>query len=383
MRKILLLLLLAPFVSFAQQNFSIDGTIKIQNAPSKVILYYTVNGKTTIDSTDMKDGVFTFKGQVDEPIAAFLKFKKEGPKLKPGMRTKSDILSFMLEPGTLRIISQNDSLQSAIVSGAEIADDMIKYVAAQKAIVEKSKVLLVPFYAATAEQRKDMAFVEPFQKRMDELQTELSNVPLDFIRNNPNSFASLILYKQVVFKPADPTGTERIFNGLSARLRASTMGKTLQLQITADKVLAIGQQAPNFTQNDVNGKPVKLSDFKGKYVLLDFWASWCLPCRTENPWVKHMYERYKDKNFTVIGVSLDNPGQKEAWLKAIADDGLVWTNLSDLKGGENEVAKQYFVQAIPTNFLIGPDGNILGKNLRGNALTQKLVEILEKIKTGK
>lgn len=383
MRKILLILLALPLVGFGQQNFTIKGKVKVQTVPAKVMLYYTINGKTTIDSAEMKGGEFAFKGQVTEPILANLKLKKQEPKAKPGMRPKTDLLTFALEPGTINITSANDSLQSAIASGAEVADGMLKFKETQKAIAERIKVFLEPYNAGTAEQKKDVAFAGPFQKGLEELKAEMDNAALEFVRNNPNSFASLILYKQIIFKSNDPAGTERVFNGLTARLKESAMGKPLQQEITAAKVLAIGQKAPNFTQTDVNGKSVSLSDYKGKYVLLDFWASWCAPCRAENPWVKHMYERYKDRNFTVLGISLDNTGQREAWLKAIADDGLSWTNLSDLKGGENEVAKQYLVQTIPTNFLIAPDGKIIAKNLRGNELTKKLAEVLGELTAGK
>lgn len=147
------------------------------------------------------------------------------------------------------------------------------------------------------------------------------------------------------------------------------------LRNVENKHLEEGQLAPNFSQKDPNGKDISLSSFRGKYVLVDFWASWCGPCRRENPYVVKAYERFKDKNFTILGVSLDN--SKDAWLKAIKADKLTWTHVSDLKGWKNEVAVLYSVRSIPTNYLLDPDGRIIAKNLRGSDLEKVLAEHLK------
>jgi len=139
----------------------------------------------------------------------------------------------------------------------------------------------------------------------------------------------------------------------------------------------IGAVAPDFTQNDTEGNPVKLSSFRGKYVLVDFWASWCGPCRAENPNVVNAFNQYKDKGFTVLGVSLDDEKGKQKWLDAIKKDGLTWTHVSDLKYWNNEVSKAYGIRSIPQNVLLDPNGVIIGKNLRGKALLDKLAEILK------
>jgi peroxiredoxin len=154
----------------------------------------------------------------------------------------------------------------------------------------------------------------------------------------------------------------------------SDYGLALNDLITTEKMLGYGQKAPIFTQNNPDGKPVDLESFKGKYVLIDFWASWCGPCRMENPNVVRAYEQFKSKNFTVLGVSLDK--DKGKWLKAIEDDNLKWTHVSDLGYWNNAVAVMYKVRSIPQNYLLDPDGRIIGKNLRGEELTGFLQKVL-------
>ena len=140
-------------------------------------------------------------------------------------------------------------------------------------------------------------------------------------------------------------------------------------------MLVEGAKAPAFKLPTDDGGTVTLSDFKGKYVLLDFWASWCGPCRHENPNVVKAFNSYKGKNFTILSVSLDQPGKKDKWMKAIHDDHLTWNHVSDLKFWNNDAAKLYGIQAIPQNLLLDPDGKIIAKNLFGDDLEKKLAEI--------
>ena len=152
-------------------------------------------------------------------------------------------------------------------------------------------------------------------------------------------------------------------------------GKTAVETVNQTPVIELNAMAPNFTAKNEKGKDISLSDFRGKYVLVDFWASWCGPCRRENPAVVAAYKAFKNKNFTILGVSLDK--EQAAWEKAIKDDNLDWTQVSDLKGWNSAPAALYGVRSIPSNFLIDPEGRIIAMNLRGESLEKKLSEVLK------
>ncbi|MGN6508938.1 MAG: peroxiredoxin family protein, partial [Chitinophaga sp.] len=197
-----------------------------------------------------------------------------------------------------------------------------------------------------------------------------------FLETHTGSVVALDVVKQLAGSTPDYAEVYPQFARLSEDVRESEAGKTYAEYLEKIKAVSIGATAPEFSQNDTEGKPVSLASFRGKYVLIDFWASWCGPCRKENPNVVKAYNTYKGKNFTILGVSLDKEDAKDKWLQAIADDNLTWTHVSDLAFWNNAVAKQYAVRSIPQNFLIDPQGKIVAKNLRGKALEDKLAELL-------
>ena len=173
-----------------------------------------------------------------------------------------------------------------------------------------------------------------------------------------------------------PDEIEKLLVRLPKKFQAYPSIQNLKEELKVAKSTGVGKPIIDFTLEDTAGKKVKLSDFKGQYVFLDFWASWCVPCRKENPNVKSQFIKYKDKGFTVVSVSLDKPEARQAWIDAVRKDGTgLWTQLADLHGFDGAVAKSYYVRSIPTNFLIGPDGKFLDRNLYGEALGKKLAKV--------
>lgn len=369
--------MLAPAIVSAQTpDFTLKGSLSNEQRAAKVYLSYRLDGKNVIDSTVLNNGAFQFKGVAAKPIKATLILDHQNEGLAKVSRSQSaDALDLYLEKGTITLNGQ-DLIEKANITGSPLNKEFgiyNAYFAAPKAAME---AVNKDYDAAPAEKKESKEFQKELTARYQKASAEKKELQAKFIKEHPGSYFSLVALTEIAGSSIDVSKVEPLFKGLSADLQKSESGLAFAKQIEAARATSVGAMAPQFTQNDVNDKPVSLASFKGKYVLIDFWASWCGPCRAENPNVVDAYNQYKDKNFTVLGISLDNPGKKEAWLGAIEKDNLKWTQLSDLNGWNNAVAKQYGIRSIPQNLLIDPTGKIVGKNLRGEELHKKLKEII-------
>lgn len=371
----LFILALLPLSVFAQsESFTVKGTVGKLNSPSKVYLSYRQNKTVITDSASIKNGMFELKGQVSNPVKAKLVLDHAGKGLQ-SLRTP-DFVELYLEKGVVSLTSK-DSVYNAVVVGSVVNDDNRKLTEKLAAAKNKMKVMMAEYYAAPDEKKKSKEFQDETEKRYNAITKEIQEIESAFIRDNPNSYVSLDIIKNTGGSIPNVEVLDSLFKSLTETIRNSSAGKELSERIDKLKLVAVGAIAPDFTQMTPENQPVKLSDFKGKYVLIDFWASWCGPCRAENPNVVKVYNQYKDNGFTVLGISLDNEKGRDAWLKAINKDQLTWTQVSDLKGWYNEVAALYSVKAVPQNFLIDPNGKIIAKNLRGEELAAKLKEIIK------
>ena len=343
-------------------SFEIQGQLTNGKKGSWIYLNHKWENAYFKDSTKLDErGKFNFKGKSKEVNMYWIN----------NSENLNTPLIFFVDQEKIEVNGHVDSLQFSRVKAGKIQDDYISYLVMMNEFAYRKNEMGMEF--GQAQRDRDQAKMMEIQNKYQALEQEEISKLYGFIRqNNASPVAGFAIYAN--FKEnADLNTLENLYENFSPELKNSKYGKIALDKISKLKGTTVGYPATDFSQQTPDGKNISLSSYKGKYVLVDFWASWCGPCRQENPNVVKAYAKFKDKGFDILGVSLDN--SKEKWLKAVEKDNLTWTHVSDLQGWSNSVATMYGVTSIPTNLLIDKEGRIVAKNLRGEQLQAKLLEI--------
>lgn len=379
-KKIKILIAIFSFVSLGSsaQTIKFDGTTDKKFDGNQIIIY---NRSGLHDSAIIKNGTFVFDAPFKE-AGLFMFYSQLESKNKGGY---SPFGVLVTAPGTIHMNADAENFANTKVTGSEENDLYHNFSdksnnAQQKIIDELEKK-----YGKEYVMNRNPDTASTKYKQLLEDYQNLSNanekIQLErlkqFIQANPAAFASVFLLNNYATN-MDLNELENLYTSLSPKYKNTKSGKSIASVIEARKITAIGKIAPGFSLPDTSGNIVNLSDFRGSYLLIDFWASWCGPCRAANPGLVKVYNKYKNKGFKILGVSLDRSGQKDSWLNAIHKDGLVWSQVSDLKFWDNKVAVLYGIKAIPTNFLLDPQGKIVARDLSEEDLNQKLAGLLNK-----
>jgi len=363
MRNLLIIVLaFAGLVSCAKpEGFTIKGQIKGKESGDIQLLKYADGKWIAEDSAKIEKGKFILKGKTALPELRRI-----------SMAPQTVVAQFFAENGSLTVNVDADSLNKTEVKGSSSNDEFMVLTKELMNISKETQGLQQKYSDAMQSGNE-----EGMKKAQIDYEAMMGNQKVyakNFIREHPKSTVSPLVALMQFAQEINAHDVDTLVAFLDPSIQTSVY--VIELKKLADKmrISEVGGLAPDFTLNTPEGTPLSLSSLRGKIVLLDFWASWCAPCRKENPNVVAVYNQYKDKGFDILGVSLDR--EKGAWLKAIADDQLTWHHVSDLKFWQSEAAIKYGVQSIPFTLLLDKEGKIIAKNLRGEELARKLAELL-------
>ncbi|RLD90266.1 MAG: hypothetical protein DRJ09_04805 [Bacteroidetes bacterium] len=346
-------------------NFNLHVTITGMSDSTMVFLKEREeNGWITVDSSLLSETKATLAGNIESPDVFYLIIDKV-----------RGAFPIFIEQGDINFTSDKKNLRDYKIENSKSHADYENFMGNVLGSFDKKVQALGSKYGI-AQRNGDTAEVARLENEYEGIQNDKKNAMLNYVKEHSSSVVGpYIIYSNAYM--FDLKQLEDAVNSTGKSLANNKYVKLLNDKVTTLKKVQIGQPFIDFTQDNPQGNSISLASIveKNKYVLVDFWASWCQPCRGENPNVVNAFQKYHDKGFTVFGVSFDS--KKDNWIKAIQDDGLTWTHVSDLKGWGNAVGKLYGIQSIPQNILIGPEGKIIARNVRGKALQDKLKELLD------
>jgi len=348
-------------------EFLISGTAnEIENGKKVYVEVQTETGVTAKDTGVVENGKFELKGIIESAELGFVRIENE-----------NFSIPFILENGKIKMDIATDSIQNTKISGTKNNDKFQEFnnesfiVTKKRSKFEKNNVKRIE----EAKQKRDTATIKMIMKEYNSFQDEMNNVSKKFIKNNPDVLLSVLLLENFLMRQyLTPEEVKTHYDGLNSELKDSKYGKKIKSALDSMLVVGTGNAAPNFSGPSPDGKTISLKESLGKVTIIDFWASWCGPCRAENPNVVALYNEFHPQGLNIIGVSLDKDSAK--WKEAITKDGLTWPHVSNLKFWQEPIAKLYNVQSIPATFILDEKGNIVAKDLRGDALRTKVKELL-------